>query len=475
MTSSDVLDSIAQYIDRHDLLPAQGRVLVGVSGGADSMVCLAVLRELGYDVHALHVNYGLREGANADEALVRDWCAAKSPPVPLTVVHRDAEARAETHDESLQEAARRLRYDVLAEHATEIDADAVAVGHHCDDQAETLLLNLLRGSGPEGLAGMPPKRSLDGAPGVPLVRPLLAVSRAEIEAYAEEAGIPWREDPSNRDPAYDRAVVRTEVLPLLEEHFDGAGTNLARAARLMREYVDHTVTPALAERLDRCYVACDAGGALRLDPLRPEPAVWRRRLILAALDRALPEAPQTAAFAAEVEGLIDAQVGRRVEVDAGTVWRERAGLRFVPAGPGPETVWPPRPVPWGEPMPLPGGTLRIDPLDESPDTLDSGTPTVAYADADRLVDPLAVRTWREGDRFQPLGLDGTKLVSDLLTDAKVPPHRRPSVYVLTTDEHMAWVIGHRLDHRVRVRPATERAVRLTWEPREKTSDDCISA
>jgi tRNA(Ile)-lysidine synthase len=439
------------------------------------MVRLSVLRELEYDVHALHVNYGLRAGADADEALVRNWCAAQSPPVPLTVTHLDAEARAETQDESLQEAARRLRYDALADHAIEIDADAVATGHHRDDQAETLLLNLLRGSGPEGLAGMPPKRPLDTVSDLSLVRPLLAVSRAEIEAYADEHGIPWREDPSNRDPAYDRAALRTEVLPLLEKHFEGAGANLARAARLMREYVDHTVTPALAERLDRCYVPCEAGGTLRLAPLRDEPPVWRRRLILAALARALPDAPQTAAFAGEVAGLLNTQVGRRVETGAGTIWRERGALRFVPAGAAPETVWPPRPVPWGEPMTLPGGTLRIDPLDEPPDTLDAGTPTVEYVDADRLVDPLAVRTWTEGDRLHPLGLDGTKRVSDLLTDAEVPPHRRPGVYVLTTDKHMAWVVGHQLDHRVRVRPSTDRVARLTWEPREKPSDDCISA
>lgn len=367
-----------------------------------------------------------------------------------------------------------LRYEALADHAADINAAAVATGHHRDDQTETVLLNLLRGSGPEGLAGMPPSRSLTAEADLPLVRPLLGVSRSEIQAYAEEHGIPWRDDPSNRDLSYDRVVVRTELLPLIEEHFDGASATVARAARLMREYVDHTVTPALEERLKQCYVDRKAGGALQLDPLRTEPAVWRRRLILAALERALPEAPQTAAFAREVAGLIDAQVGRRVETGSGTIWRERETLCFVPAAAAPDPVWPPIPVPWGEDVPLPGGTLRIDPLDTVPASLDAGSSNVEYVDADRLVDPLAVRTWREGDRFQPLGLDGTKLVGDLLTDAQVPPHRRPGVYVLTTDEHPAWVVGHRLDHRMRVRPSTDRVARLTWDPGEKPSDDCIS-
>ena len=469
------VDTVAEYIDRHRLLEEGGRVVVGVSGGVDSMVCLAVLRRLGYDVRALHVNYGLRAGADADEALVRRWCADRSPRVPLRVVALDAEARADREDTSLQAAARRLRYEAFGRHARTVDAAAVAVGHHRDDQAETLLLNLLRGAGPEGLAGMPPRRPLQDAPDRALVRPLLEVSRAEIEAYAEQEALPWREDPTNRDDRYDRATIRTEVLPLLQEKFPGASDRLARAAGLMREYVDHTVTPALEERLARCYEDCAEGGALRLEPLRREPPVWRRRLILAALRRALTEAPYSSGLAREIEDLIDAQVGRRVEVGAGTIWRERGALRLVPAGATPEPLWPPIPVPWGEDVPVPQGTLRVDPLDERPANLDPGTSNVAYVDADRLVDPLALHTWREGDRIRPLGLDGTKPVSDLLTDAKVPPHRRAAVCLLTTDEHPAWVVGHRLDHRVRVRPDTTAVARLRWRPRENTSDDCHSA
>jgi len=475
MRRGSFIDSVAQFIKQHELLQEGARVLVGVSGGPDSMVCLAVLRELEYDVHALHVNYGLREGANADEALVRDWCAGQFPEIPLRVVRKDAKTRSDAFDESLQEAARVLRYDALAEHANDIGAAAVVVGHHRNDQAETLLLNLLRGSGPDGLAGMPPSRPLRRGQDVHLVRPLLGVSQSDVEAYAEAAEVPWREDPTNRDSSYDRAFIRSEVMPLLQERFPDTPNALSRAAGLMREYVESTLTPALEERVDRCYGSCGGEGKLLLDPLREEPSVWCRRLILAVLQRTMPEAPQTAAFAEEVEALFDAQVGRRVETAGGTIWRERGALRFVPVGDEPETVWPPVPVPWGEDVPLPGGVLRIDPLDAVPDPIDADAPNVEYVDADRLVDPLVVRTWKEGDRLQPLGLDGTKLVSDLLTDEKVPPHRRPGVYVLSTDEHTAWVIGHRLDHRMRVRPSTDTVARLSWQPREKTSDDCISA
>ncbi len=464
----DFVDQIAEFIGQHELLTDGQRVLVGVSGGPDSMVCLAVLHRLGYDVHAFHGNYGLRPGADADEALVRDWCGAQSTSIPLTVKALDAEAQAEKEGESLQEAARGLRYDAMARQAEERGAEAVAVGHHRDDQAETLLLNLVRGTGPEGLAGMPPSRPIQANASIRLIRPLLDVSRAEIEAFANAEDIPWREDPTNRDTDYDRAAIRSDVIPLLQKNFPGVTDNVARAAGLMREYVEETLTPTLEDHWARCYDERAAGGTLRLDQLRELPPVWQQRILLKALDEILPEAPQSAAVAAEVADLIDAQVGQRVEFGQGTVWRERSVLWFVPAEVRPAPVHPPVPVPWGEDVPLPGGVLRIDPLDERPDTLDPNDPNVEYADADRLVDPLAVGTWQEGDRLHPLGMDGSKLVSDLLTDAKVPSHRRDGVYLLSTDEHPAWLVGHRLDHRVRVQSDTAHVARLTWRPPENS-------
>jgi tRNA(Ile)-lysidine synthetase, N-terminal domain len=307
-----LVDTVAAFSDRHALLD-EGPVLVAASGGVDSMTCLSVLRRLGIDVHALHVNYGLRAGADGDEALVRRWCHEQSPAVPLSVVALDAEARAASEDESLQAAARRLRYDALAAEAAEIGAPVVATGHHRDDQAETLLLNLVRGSGPEGVAGMRPARPLEADPSVSLVRPLLDARRDAIEAYAESMGLPWRTDPTNQRHDYDRGVIRTEILPRLEAHFEGATDALARSADLMQEYVDQALRPALKRRMGRAYTDHEAGGALSVEALREAPPVWRRRLLLEALRRALPTAPYSRAVAEELEALVEAQVGRRME------------------------------------------------------------------------------------------------------------------------------------------------------------------
>jgi len=461
-----LVDTVAAFTERHALLNDDAPVLVAVSGGADSMACCSVLRRLGYDVYALHANYGLREGADADEALVRRWCDEQDPSVPLTVVSLDAEARAGAEDESLQEAARRLRYDALAKQALEIGATAVATGHHRDDQAETLLLNLVRGSGPEGLAGMRPSRPLEEAPSVSLVRPLLDAGRDDIEAYAEATDLPWRTDPTNRSLDYDRAVMRTEILPRLADHFEGVRGTLARSASLMGAYVDQALRPALDERMAEAYVDCAEGGWLSLDALTAQPPVWRRRLLLEALRRTLPTASYSYAMADELDALVDAQVGRRVEAGPGTVWREREGLRFLPEGSAPEPVAP-TPIQWGEPISIPQGVLRVERDVERPASLESEDPFVAYADADRLGDSLTVRTWTDGDRFRPLGMDGSKTVSDLLTDAQVPSHRRKGVCLLCAKRHIAWVVGHRLDHRVRVRPGTARVARFILRPREK--------
>lgn len=438
------------------------------------MVCLAVLRRLGYDVRVFHVNYGMRDGADEDEALVRRWCEGQSPRVPLTVRALDAEQRAEREGESLQEAARRLRYDALAQHAGEIGVAAVATGHHRDDQAETLLLNLVRGSGPEGLAGMRPSRSMLADSSIALVRPLLDISREEIEQYATEEEIPWRTDPTNRSHKYERAIIRNEILPLLERHFEGANRTIARSADLMREYVDQVLRPGLAKRMERTYEECEEGGLLSLEGLTAEPPVWRRRLVLEALRSSFPNALRSYDVAEEIVDLVDRQVGRRVEVGGGTVWRERRGLRFVPEEVRSAPLRPTE-VRWDETVDVGWGTLHAERLASRPESLDTETRYSVYCDTDRLGSRLVVRTWQEGDRIQPLGMDGSKKVSSLLTENDVPAHRRDQQLVVCTPEHIAWVVGHRLDRRASVRPDTESIARLVFQPRENASDDCKSS
>lgn len=463
-----LLDRVHQWIQDEALLPAGARVLVGLSGGVDSVVLTHVLQRLGFDVEAAHVNYGLREEAEADETFVRQWCANQQPGIRLHVTQLDAAARADARNQSVQEAARELRYQFFAHVADRENITRVAVGHHRDDQAETLLLNLFRGSGVEGLAGMAPRRPIQPKSDIMLIRPLLEVGRDAIEAYAREHDLSWRTDTSNLGLKYQRGAVRHKVIPCIEAHFSGATDRIAHAAGLVHDYVKHSLRPELQNRFAACAHAMAEGGRLALDVLRDQPVVWRRRLILEALQRWMPEAPQTASAAEEVEALLDAQVGRRIEFKGGAVWREREHLRVLPASAAPETL-PPKRVLWDEPVELPGGALCVEEMEAQPDTLDAGTPYVVYVDADRLALPLTVRTWEAGDRIQPLGMDDMKKVSDLLTDEQVPPHERPGVLVVCDDECIVWVVGHRVAHNVRVRPETRRIARFAYRPRDESA------
>ena len=461
---------IASCIRQQRLLGAGDRVLVGVSGGVDSVVLLHVLQKLGYAVEAAHVNYGLRAEAEADEAHVRLLC--KKCEVPLWAKRCNAKAEAEQKKTSVQEAARDLRYLFFAETAARRGIGHVAVAHHLDDQAETLLLNLFRGAGPEGLAGMAPARRLSAASDVLLVRPLLATRRAAIEAYARAEELTWREDASNHSPEYRRGALRSEIMPLVEAYFGTATPErIARTADLLRAYLDKGFHHHLAFHFEQAARSTsEGGGRLDLAYLERLPTVWQDRLLLEALKRWLPGAPRRADFAAEVRGLVGKQTGRRVESKAGVIWRERTALLFKPRSEKEKQgrAWP-HMLAEGETVKLPQGrlTARYAPV---PERHKSGTPNTVHIDADRLRFPLAVRPWQPGDRLRPLGLDGSKKVSDLLTEAKVATHRRQEVLVVLSAGEIVWVVGHRLSRDVRLRDATRRVVQLAFdaEPRPES-------
>ena len=442
---------VEAFVAERGLLAPGEAVVVGVSGGVDSVTLLHVLVEAGFRPVAAHVNYGLRADASeSDEALVRALCADWG--VPLHVERAALSG-------SVQAEARRVRYDFFARLAAEAGATKAATAHHRDDQAETLLLNLFRGAGPRGLAGMPVRRPL--APGSPaeVVRPLLFASRAEIEAYAREHGLRWREDASNLEGSYRRTALRHRVLPVIEEVFgDGVRDRLADTADLLRAYLDGGAALAAGDALDEAHGVIGGRPALSTAALRAMHEAQRRGVLLDALRRFAPDAPRSAATVRELDALLDAQPGRRVAWPSLTVWRDREHLVFdtQSAEAFEASVEPGR---TGTPF----GTLNIEPLPEPPASYDP-SPCVEVVDADRLDFPLALRPWRPGEAFRPLGLAGEKKVSDLLTERKVPPQERAQQLVLVSGDAIVWVVGHRLGEAFRIGPETARAARLVWRP-----------
>ncbi len=436
---------VAAYIRRYALLQPGDRVLLGVSGGVDSVVLLDVLMRLEYTCEVLHLNFGLRESAAGDAAFVQALCKDRHVTFYLEEVDTTAYARKER--ESLQMAARTLRYKALGRMAKARNTRCVASGHHAEDQAETLLLNLMRGTGPEGLAGMRAQRSLKS--GIRLIRPLLAETRLTIREYAKRQKLDWREDPSNEDLRFKRVQMRRQVMP----HLDAR--TLARSAEQLTEWVDQVIRPTIMQHFK------EAAGHRQLsaDALHDAPPVLARRVILEAVRRWLPGAPATQNLTERVYDLISQQPGRRVEVGVGSVWRNRDMLVFQALGDcAPQAD---QYLDIDSPAAIAEGLLRVDITDHRPVSLRLDRDV--WLDANRLQMPLEVRTWHPGDRMIPLGMDSHKKVSDVLTDAKVATHLRQRAQVVCSGGEIVWVVGLGLADPFKVNVTTRRFARLYIE------------
>ncbi|HLT59100.1 MAG TPA: tRNA lysidine(34) synthetase TilS [Limnochordales bacterium] len=468
----DLLERVEDYIARHRLLRPGDRVLAAVSGGPDSLALLHLFTRLrapwALGLHAVHVNHGLRPEAAQDAAFVES--VGQAWGVPVTVVAVDVRAE-RAPGESLQQAARRVRYRVLAQAADQVSATRIALGHHADDQAETVLLRLLRGAGTTGLAGMRPRRGR-------YIRPLLGVPRAAIEAYCRRFELNPRVDPSNVSPQYLRNRIRHHLLPLLEREYNpNIRAVLCRTAGLLREEDD--LLEALAVRAHRRLAAQGGPHELPVAGLARLPAAVARRVVRRALAAAgVPLSRVTADHVAAVLALLDG-VGA-VDVPGG-VRARRAGDRIrlerppsgpavAPAGPAPPAFFHPLDVPGKTAVGELGLVIRAE-IVEPPasravaaDPRAASGPMQAVLDWDRLVLPLVVRSWQPGDRMRPLGLDGTKKLQDLFVDAKVPAGERRRVPIIADQAGPVWVVGLRVDARAAVTAETQRVLRLRVEP-----------
>lgn len=263
---------VRAFCEKHDMLPKGGMVLCALSGGRDSMAMLHILsmlaEEEGFRIAAAHFNHQLRPTADRDEDFVRNWCRERD--IPLTCGAGDVKAFAAREGLGVEDAARKLRYAFLEDAARDMGAERIATAHHREDNAETVLLHLLRGTGLQGLCGIAPVRGK-------IVRPLLETRRAEIDEYVQRNSIPYVEDESNQDARFTRNRLRLDVLPLLEEISPGCGSRIAAAAELLREENDHLRREAEALVPE----AADGMAALPASVLDQQDKTIQRRLVRA--------------------------------------------------------------------------------------------------------------------------------------------------------------------------------------------------
>ena len=456
---------VRRFIVDHNLIRAGDRVLAAASGGPDSTCLLLTLaslqRSLDFDLHAAHFDHGLRgpRAAEREQRFVRSL--TEKLGVPL---HTGAgDVRAHARGASIEETARELRYHFLARAARAARCRVVAAGHTKDDQAETVLLRLLRGSGLRGLAAMGadapwPVAARGATPR--LIRPLLALSRAETEACCRDAGLLPMRDPSNRSPAFLRNRVRAELLPLLRRYNPRIEDALVRLATSASGDVE------LLEALAAAAPARAKRGEVRLRrrALRDLPPQLQRHAVRGAVARLLGNARglserHVLAVLRASEGL----AGARLDLP-GLQARVTRNAVALTTGPSPAT----RPLPARSvPLALPG-TTRIGPwrieatlLRRRPaDLRRTAGGAIAYLDAGVLGGRLSLRRRRPGDRFQPLGLTRPKKLQDFLVDARVPREERDVLPLLVGRRGIVWVIRQRPADWAKVTPKTERVLRL---------------
>ena len=463
-----LLTYLVRTVRQHRLFVPGQHLLVAVSGGPDSVALLSLLHRLARSwrltLTAVHCNYGLRGAeSDGDESFVSEYCRERQLSL---VIHRPKLIKRRQRS-SLQARARDARYDFMKQLAHEVGADHIAVGHTANDQAETLLMWLLRGAGMAGLAGMPYAREDR------IIRPLLAATREEVLAYLDREGLTYRHDSSNEKPLYHRNRIRKELLPVIMRLAPAAVRVLQRQADLLRE--DEQYLAGITHELVRTLVSHDSRGVQRVDrqAFIELPVALQRRLIRAVLRTCDEE--RCASSLRVVESVrhvfLKGRSGARLSLKQARVVLGQRSVQFNPAiekDHGYETD-----SRQGErktlPLPVPSRVywastnqqIQVQLMTRRAAEEMGRVPSQGLVsfDADRFSEPLSVRAWQAGDRFSPYGMKGkNKKLQDFFTDRKVARHERGKVPLLVAPEGILWVVGMRQDERFVVRGGTTRCL-----------------
>lgn len=448
-------------------------VIVGVSGGPDSLCLLDLLVRLGYPLIVAHFDHGLRLEAQEDARAVADVAAGYQ--LPFVTDRADVRALAASQKQTIEEAGRAARYRFLFDQARQVGAQAVAVGHNADDQVETVLMHLLRGAGLSGLKGMNFRSVLpEWDDRVPLVRPLLSTWREEVDAYCAERELSPRQDASNQDVTYYRNRLRRDLVPYLQSYNPRVKELIWRSAETLAGDAE-IVTAVAQEAWVSCAPECGPGyQSLSLPVFRKLLPGLQRRVLRQAISRLRPglrdvdfeavERGVAFALSPASTGQMDFLQGLRLFIELDRLYLADWGADLpVEAYPQVETGWEGLITVPGT-LDLPHGwriTAEYIPIDSYPPAIPRDDPSEGWLDAETLDLPLLVHAPAPGIRFQPLGMAGRSLkLSDFWVNEKLPRRLRPGWPLVFSGDTLAWIPFYRPAHPFRVRESTRKAVRL---------------
>ena len=446
MNMNQIENIVSNYIVRHNMWKHDGFYIVALSGGADSVALLLILKSIGMPVEAAHCNFHLRgEESDCDEQFCVDLCEREG--IALHRIHFDTFTYAEKHKVSIEMAARDLRYRYFAQLAKDINANGICVAHHRDDNVETLLLNLLRGSGVDGLAAIAPQNGN-------ILRPLLCISRQDVLDYLAEKEQDYVTDSTNLEDDALRNKIRHHVIPLLETLNPAARGNIAQSAKYLRQ------AKLMLDNMEKDMKPSDADDADSVIYIDKAPI-----MMAASQEFMLHKCIGNYGFHGDtIDNIMDAL--RNPDGGTGKVWKsndymlaiDREQLLITPLK-ALDNLQKEREFR----LPEEGNYTLNDStkikLRRYPRTEDFAPSKESHRitlDADKVSFPLTYRLTVQGDRFQPFGMKGTKLISDYLTDRKRNYMEKMSQHVLTDKEgEIIWLIGERTSDRCKITPSTQ--------------------
>ena len=430
---------VEKYIEKHQLLGKRSTVLVALSGGADSVALLLVLHNLGYKCEAMHCNFHLRgEESNRDEMFVTALCQKLG--ITLHIVHFGTEEYAKRHGISIEMAARELRYEAFEKQRKQIGAQAIAVAHHRDDSAETLLLNLIRGTGIKGLRGIQPKNGN-------IVRPLLCVGREDIIEYLKWRGEEFVTDSTNLTSDYTRNKIRIEVIPKLAEINPSIKESLVATAQRISE-AELIYRRAIEEAVERV----KKENTIDIELLRREIAP------ATLLHEMLSPLGFNSTQVEDIYNSIESEGSRQFTTTEWCVTKDRSKFIITPKE---EFEQADITLPHEGSVETPQGVITITQAVFNGDIPKQRN--IACLDIEKLHLPLTLRKVQNGDRFAPFGMRGTKLVSDYLTDRKRSLIEKQAQLVVTDAKgEIVWLVDERPSSRCCISESTKRVLILEW-------------
>jgi len=461
---------VLQFIREHSLVSSQQKLLVAVSGGPDSVCLLYILvglqDELDIKLHVAHLDHQLRGAeSEADARYVADL--AHRLGIPASIEQRDVAAYQAQQRISLEEAGREVRYTFLSQVARSIGADRVAAGHTLDDHIETILMHLIRGTGTRGLRGLQPSFVWQfSGNSLTVIRPLLLVSREETAGYCRRHQLVPRIDATNLSLSQLRNRIRRELLPRLQSYNPQVTEALLRVGRIAADDLAF-IDKEIAKLWDKIVQEQENTIILDKEGLLELPSALKRHLLRASIEKLLGNLKDIEMR--HVEEIMDAltkPAGKRLNLPGGLVFSIEYDKYLL--GPDPSELSP-FPVLKAEfPLKVPGETLlpgwRVEATVIPPEAMkDDAGGYKAYLDLDKTGDKMIVRSRRLGDRFQPLGMSQPKKLGEFMIDAKIPHAWRRRIPVICSPQHILWVVGWRIDDRVKVTDNTKQVLCLEFK------------